>query len=101
MLAPLGVIAAVLGAENQSGDFEVADMCFAGMAHQPISANSSNGSTAEKESAEGDDPCVALLSGLDFGSNEDPSDYRVGLLAEWLTGEAGSEEVKIHDLASP
>lgn len=30
-----GVIVAALGIETSSGDFEVADICFAGMAPQP------------------------------------------------------------------
>lgn len=83
----------MLGAENQSGDFEVADMCFAGMAPQPSSPNAMNGTTSTDSEDGENDPLVALVSGLELGSNEDASDYRVGLLAEWLTGEAGSDEV--------
>ena len=111
---PAGVIAAVLGAENQSGDFEVVDMCFAGMAPQPSSSRASsakgkagariandeeheevggaaNGAGADTSA----DPYVAILSGLELGTNEQASDYRTGLLAEWLLGEVGSEEVRV------
>ena len=85
-----GVIAAVLGAENQSGDFEVVDMCFSGMAPQPGANNaesSTNGRSPESDS------WIALASGLELGTNEQAADYRAGLLTEWLTGEMGSEEV--------
>lgn len=43
-----------------------------------------------------DDGFIALASGLELGSNEDTSDYRVGLLTEWLLGEIGSTEVRPH-----
>lgn len=93
------MIAAVLGAENQSGDFEVVDMCFAGMPPQPSSSTSKSSKAKSKaavqeEDKEGD-PYVALISGLELGTNEQASDYRVGLLAEWLLGEVGSEEVSL------
>jgi hypothetical protein len=93
-----GVIAAVLGAENQSGDFEVADMCFAGLPPQPSSksskakANGKQAETAEDEERD-DDPYVALISGLELGTNEEAPDTRVGLLAEWLLGEGADEDV--------
>ncbi|KAL7004740.1 DNA polymerase delta small subunit Cdc1 [Cystobasidiomycetes sp. EMM_F5] len=81
-----GVIAAILGAETQSGDFEVVDICFAGMAPQPSS------SAAPKRDATEEDAYVALISGLELGINDAAADFRVGLLAEWLLGESGSEE---------
>lgn len=96
-----GVIAAVLGAENASGDFEVVDICFAGMPSQPSSSlsKSANGkekearSNTEDESERDDDTFVAFASGLELGTNEQASDYRVGLLAEWLLGEVGGQKV--------
>lgn len=97
-----GVIAAVLGAENASGDFEVVDICFAGMPPQPSSSSSEaiNGKAKEtehrtKEDVEReDDSFVAFASGLELGTNEQASDYRVGLLAEWLLGEVGGPKVR-------
>jgi hypothetical protein len=90
-------------------------MCFAGMPPQPSSSraysakgkggaqiaddeeddNDETGGTANGQSADtGSDPYVAILSGLELGTNEQASDYRTGLLAEWLLGEVGSEEVR-------
>ncbi|CAD6580503.1 MAG: hypothetical protein CYPHOPRED_001242 [Cyphobasidiales sp. Tagirdzhanova-0007] len=88
-----GVIAAVLGAENQSGDFEVADMCFAGIAPQSSEIKTQKGMATKADGDEESDPYVALVSGLELGLSEDSLDYRIGLLAEWLTGEAGSDDV--------
>jgi DNA polymerase delta subunit 2 len=96
-----GVIAAVLGAENASGDFEVVDICFAGMPPQPSSstkatngkAKADDSQLAEEEVEKDDDTFVALVSGLELGTNEQASDHRVGLLAEWLLGEVGGLKV--------
>lgn len=96
-----GVIAAVLGAENASGDFEVVDICFAGMPPQPSSSatGNKNGKAKETESQSSDeiekddDTFVAFASGFELGTNEQASDYRVGLLAEWLLGEVGGPKV--------
>ena len=83
----IGVIAAVLGVETQSGDFEVVDICFAGMAQQTSPATSIDGSSDEQ------DTYVAIVSGLEMGINDAPADFRTGLLVEWLLGECGSEDV--------
>lgn len=91
-LSLTGIIAAVLGAENQSGDFEVADMCFAGLPPQPHMATPDNDDVAGENAEVNSDPYVVLASGLNLGTHEDASDYRLGLLQEWLTGEAASEE---------
>lgn len=97
------MIAAVLGAENASGDFEVVDICFAGMPPQPSfsSSKSTNGkakedaSQTEDEKERDDDAFVAIASGFELGTNEQASDYRVGLLAEWLLGEVGGQKVRL------
>lgn len=89
-----GVIAAVLGAENASGDFEVVDMCFAGLPPQPSSALSQAYEDEEDEDERTDDPYVAIVSGLELGTSETAADYRVGLLTEWLLGESGSDAEK-------
>ena len=92
-------------------------MCFAGLPPQPSSSRASSakgkggaripddeaendddetGGTANGAGADtGSDPYVAILSGLELGTNEQASDYRTGLLAEWLLGEVGSEEVRL------
>ena len=73
-------------------------MCFAGLPPQPSSksskakANGKQAETAENEERD-DDPYVALVSGLELGTNEEAPDTRVGLLAEWLLGEGADEEV--------
>lgn len=95
----LGVIAAVLGAENASGDFEVVDICFAGMPPQPSGSSSSKAKEKAKEDLveKDDDSFVAIASGLELGTNEQASDHRVGLLAEWLLGEVGGAKVSLQD----
>lgn len=105
---------AALGMETSSGDFEVIDLCFAGLpdlATSEAGPSNSNGSTKGKEKAKGgSDPgesCpiptltaaaeektwVALASGLSVGSQEAPADLKVQLLAEWLMGENGATAV--------
>ena len=51
---PSGVIMAALGMETTSGDFEVIDLCFAGMpdlAKPEAGPSNANGSTKGKEKA--------------------------------------------------
>lgn len=51
-----GVIMGVLGFENSSGDFEVMELCFAGMpdVHHPGSSGTANGKGKAKESMDVD-----------------------------------------------
>ncbi|KAJ2178237.1 DNA polymerase delta small subunit Cdc1 [Coemansia sp. RSA 551] len=70
-----GVVAAMMGCETQAGDFDVIDMCFAGMAEQP-----------ERTCSE--DVFVALVSGLN-ASVEQPVTLEMQVLAEYLCGAAG------------
>lgn len=74
---------AALGAETSSGDFDVWDYCFAGMPHQEPLAPS----TPEGE-------WVAIASGLEMGGANAVADVRAELMAEWLLGEAGGDEVR-------
>ncbi|GAA5972676.1 hypothetical protein JCM11641_002969 [Rhodosporidiobolus odoratus] len=76
-----GTILAALGVETASGDFEVFEYCYPGMAPQPPQAEQ-----------KGDGEWVALASGLEMGSASDVADIRAELLLEWLLGEAGEEE---------
>ncbi|KAJ2356815.1 DNA polymerase delta small subunit Cdc1 [Coemansia sp. RSA 2618] len=71
-----GVVAAVMGSETPGGDFDVVDMCFAGMAAQPARTV-------------GDaDAFVALVSGIN-ATVETPVTLEMQLLAEFLGGAAG------------
>lgn len=85
-----GVIAAVQGRALGNDQFEVLDVCFAGLPPQPERPIS-----AQFEQDVDKGQWIALASGLELGGREDADDVRVDLLAEWLTGELGSLEVRI------
>ncbi|KAJ2823667.1 DNA polymerase delta small subunit Cdc1 [Coemansia furcata] len=72
-----GVVAGMLGKETADGSFDVADMCFAGMAPQSAAP-----SVAE-------DKYVALVSGLS-ATAECPVTLEMQLLAEYLCGTLGA-----------
>lgn len=109
----VGTIMAVLGAENKAGDFEVLDICFPGLAPQPalpplpplpLSAPSTSTSAAASkdkdvamngENEEDEGEWIALLSGLEMGDHTDAADLRIQLMAEWLVGELGDEDVSL------
>nr|XP_019043001.1 DNA polymerase delta subunit 2 [Kwoniella bestiolae CBS 10118]OCF21931.1 DNA polymerase delta subunit 2 [Kwoniella bestiolae CBS 10118] len=103
-----GVIMAALGMETSSGDFEVIDLCFAGLPDkldvQAGPSSKSNGKGKEKAKSDEDvdmtgdgtngnesdeKTWVALVSGLSVGAQEAPADLKCELLVEWLTGEGG------------
>lgn len=81
----LGVIAAVQGRALGNDQFQVIDVCFAGLPPQPERP------LRDKPSEEG--KWIALASGLELGGKEDADDVRVDMLAEWLTGELAAQEV--------
>ncbi|EJU04668.1 hypothetical protein DACRYDRAFT_93140 [Dacryopinax primogenitus] len=83
-----GVIMGALGAETAKGDFEVVDVCFAGM--PPQTERAEDGMDVDGEERKGE--WVALVSGLDIGGSSAPADMRVQLLVEYLTSELGGEE---------
>ncbi|KAI0083974.1 DNA polymerase alpha/epsilon subunit B-domain-containing protein [Irpex rosettiformis] len=94
-----GVIIGALGIETNSGDFEVVDICFPGMAPQqssaPLSAEGGDVSMeADASSTIDQDEWIAIVSGLDVGA---PSwaDGQLQLLAEYLSGEAGGSEEQL------
>ncbi|KAJ2797509.1 DNA polymerase delta small subunit Cdc1 [Coemansia helicoidea] len=72
-----GVVAAVLGRETPDGDFEAADVCFAGMAPQ-----------RPRVVDDTQDKFVALVSGL-RATVDCPVSLEMQLLAEFLVGDAG------------
>ena len=90
-----GIIAAVLGAETPTGEFEVVDVCFAGLPVQlPRSVTAGKGKGVNGSASSGGS-WVALASGLELGGNEQADDLKADLLAEWLTGELGDLEVSL------
>lgn len=88
---------AALGMETSSGDFEVIDVCFAGLPElykSPNSPQQPNGKgKAKAENGSEEKTWVALVSGLSVGAQEAPADLKVQLLVEWLTGEGGDISV--------
>ncbi|KAJ3044134.1 hypothetical protein HDV00_003238 [Rhizophlyctis rosea] len=77
-----GVIAAFLGCETATGEFEVIDICYAAWEPQA--------SVSESQSQD-DDKYVAFISGLNIGDNS-AFDLRLQLLVDFLTGELGAME---------
>lgn len=75
---------AALGAETASGDFEVFEYCYAGLPHQP---------PLQPTTPEGE--WVAIASGVEMGTANDVADVRAEMLAEWLLGESGEDEVRL------
>lgn len=83
-LITTGMIVAVLGSEDQSGDFHVIDICFPELAIQkpiPPPANS-------------EDAYVVFVSGMEFGGPKS-SDIRYELLSDMIVGEIGSKSRNI------
>jgi DNA polymerase delta subunit 2 len=112
---------AALGMETSAGDFEVIDLCFAGLPDlvSPPSF-ASNGDTNANGDApgkgkgkahadggsngntpEGDKTWVAVVSGLSVGSDEAPADLKTEMLVEWLTGESGGDSVRLGSRRTP
>ncbi|THH33896.1 hypothetical protein EUX98_g321 [Antrodiella citrinella] len=91
-----GVILGALGIETNSGDFEVVDYCFAGMAPQETTWTSAASGSDDMEvdtesSSSSQDEWVALVSGLEVGALS-PADAPIELLVEFLTGELGGQQ---------
>jgi DNA polymerase delta subunit 2 len=80
-LLTTGMIIGILGSENRDGSFSVLDLMYPEIV-DPQPALPFNGSW------------IAFCSGLDI---TDRPDLRIQLLADFLTGELGSESVFIHN----
>ena len=101
-----GVVVAILGTETRAGDFEVADLLFAGVPEAKKEETSSKG-----------DGWVALVSGFEVeasstgitaGKGQDSDvqgeammgyaeqEIRTMLLTDWLLGHIGGDEVSAH-----
>ncbi|KAJ6623400.1 DNA polymerase subunit delta-2 [Mycena sp. CBHHK59/15] len=89
-----GVIIGVLGIETPNGEFEVADICYAGMAPQPGHDLEQNEEKMDVDANPQTDEWIGLISGLDIGSPS-PSDAQIQMLVEYLTGEAGGVEDRL------
>lgn len=89
-----GVVAAVLGTETRSGDFDVVDAVFASLpassSSKSSSASAKNGSAKLEKAAE--DQWIVLMSGLAIGGESAlESELSMQLLVEYLTGELGGD----------
>ncbi|KAH9985573.1 hypothetical protein BJV77DRAFT_1031940 [Russula vinacea] len=87
-----GVIVGVFGAETSSGDFEVIDLCFPGMA--PLAGEDDRmdtddipGTSTDSDSGAANE-YVAFISGLDIGSSP-VSEAQTQVLVDYLTGACG------------
>ncbi|KAJ7219059.1 DNA polymerase alpha/epsilon subunit B-domain-containing protein, partial [Mycena pura] len=96
-----GVIIAALGVETPAGEFEVVDICFAGMAPQPENAEMDVEGVLNFfwmqnaiDSDPQNDPWIAVVSGLDIGSSS-ATEAQVQMLVEYLTGEEGGPREQI------
>ncbi|KAI0050000.1 hypothetical protein FA95DRAFT_699604 [Auriscalpium vulgare] len=94
-----GVIAGALGVETNSGEFEIFDLCFAGMAPQGeddeddedgMDVDEPSSAPSEQESQE----YVAFVSGLDLGSSA-ASEAQTQMLVEYLSGEQGGPDDQV------
>ncbi|KAH8976466.1 DNA polymerase alpha/epsilon subunit B-domain-containing protein [Lactarius hatsudake] len=87
-----GVIVGVLGADLGNGEFEVVDLCFAGMALQAGEADETDIEVVQDTSLCSDgstrNEYIAFISGLDIGSTP-ASEAQTQVLTEYLTGACG------------
>jgi DNA polymerase delta subunit 2 len=89
-----GVVVALLGAENELGEFVVEDVCFRGLA-PPATAT---GTTTATTTASATDPCVCLVSGLDVHAEHADALLPLSLFLDFVGGRSGS--VAEHALAA-
>ncbi|KAJ1773393.1 DNA polymerase delta small subunit Cdc1 [Coemansia sp. RSA 1813] len=78
-----GIVAAVLGAETPTGEFDVAEMCFAGMPPH-------DQSLTPKQT---EDRYVAFVSGFN-ATIEQPVTLEMQLLAEYIVGNLGTSDTQ-------
>ncbi|KAI9305083.1 DNA polymerase alpha/epsilon subunit B-domain-containing protein, partial [Cunninghamella echinulata] len=83
-----GMVVGILGKETTSGAFEVLDICYPGI--PPQSAFSIKDQPSEN------DKYVAILSGLNVGTENSDIDLKIQLLTEYLTGELGNTKDQIN-----
>ncbi|THH14322.1 hypothetical protein EW146_g5992 [Bondarzewia mesenterica] len=86
---------------TNSGEFEVVDFCFAGMAPQDEDEDADDGMDVDEKAeaqssnvSEQTEEYVAFVSGLDIGSPT-PSEAQIQILVEYLTGEGGGSDDQV------
>ncbi|KAF7965129.1 hypothetical protein HWV62_45531 [Athelia sp. TMB] len=83
-----GVIVGVLGMEAPDGDFQVIDLCTAGLPPPlPLEKPEPGDAMDVDAGSDAPDEWLALVSGLDIGAPS-PADAQLQLLIEYLTGAA-------------
>jgi len=104
-----GVVVGVLGTETKDGDFEIADLVFPEGSSRPQAKEDEE---ATKKKVNEEDKWVAFVSGLEVGADEQIADeeeaegeghshlrphseLKLLMLSEWLSGELGSDEVRL------
>ncbi|KAI0255404.1 DNA polymerase alpha/epsilon subunit B-domain-containing protein [Lactifluus subvellereus] len=85
-----GVIVGVLGAETTSGEFEVVDLCYPGMAPQADEDDRMDIDDISRTNSDGGarNEYVAFISGLDIGLSP-AAEAQTQVLVEYLTGSCG------------
>ncbi|KAH7915994.1 hypothetical protein BJ138DRAFT_1109137 [Hygrophoropsis aurantiaca] len=87
-----GVIVAALGMETPGGEFEVIDLCTAGLA--PFAEESVDADAMEVDDtspSSSEDEYLAVISGLSVGAVSS-ADSQIQMLIEFLSGEIGGPE---------
>ncbi|WOO81490.1 DNA polymerase delta small subunit [Vanrija pseudolonga] len=101
-----GCIMAALGLETGNGDFEVVDLCFAGLPdlYRPETNGDVKGKAKASDAMDVDEDShgtngtakektwVACVSGLSIGAESTVPDLKAQLLVEWLMGEDGGPQ---------
>jgi DNA polymerase delta subunit 2 len=82
-----GIIIGALGAETANGDFEVVDICYPGLAPQPLLDHDEEDKMVVDVTPSTTE-WIAVVSGLGIGSRSS-SDAQIQMLVEYLTGEEG------------
>ncbi|CAG8491249.1 7691_t:CDS:10 [Ambispora leptoticha] len=86
-----GIVLAVLGFENKAGEFEVMDICYAGIPPQKKSNQMETDDNDEQDT----DKYVALVSGLNIGSDDGQNSMERELFIDYITGMVGSTQEQI------
>ncbi|KAH7930878.1 hypothetical protein BV22DRAFT_999682 [Leucogyrophana mollusca] len=86
-----GVIIAALGVETPNGEFEVIDLCTAGLAPFAEGNAEADAMDVDGHPSSSTDEHIAVVSGLSIGASS-PADAQIQMLVEFLAGEVGGPE---------
>ncbi|KAF9264899.1 hypothetical protein L218DRAFT_900078 [Marasmius fiardii PR-910] len=90
-----GVILGALGMETPTSEFEVIDLCYAGMApsssKEDLAEDKMNVDDSDSQPSAASDQWLAAVSGLEVGSPSS-SDALIHMLIEYLTGEESGQQ---------